>query len=90
MKKTGSDREYLKTLEAFSLVTSLAFMTVFDFLLAYFGGDWLDNYFQTGDHSWRTGCICLAIVAVFMNFYRLVAINLTPAKKEAQKDEKTL
>ena len=36
-------------LEALATVSSLAFMAVIDFLLAYFGGDWLDR---------RSGC-CL-------------------------------
>lgn len=38
-------------LEALATVSSLAFMAVIDFLLAYFGGDWLDRHLETGDHT---------------------------------------
>lgn len=72
MDKRRQDRERIKMLNALATVSSLAVMVVCDFLLAYWGGSWLDNYFQTGDHSFRVGCICLAIVTVFLTFFKLV------------------
>ena len=47
-------------------------MIAFDFLLAYYGGDWLDEYFQTGDHTFRLVGISLAIVTIFLTFFKLV------------------
>lgn len=72
MDKRKEARERVKMLNALATVSSLAVMIVCDFLLAYWGGNWLDNYFQTGDHSFRVGCICLAIVTVFLTFFKLV------------------
>ena len=63
-------------LSALATVSSLGVMTVFDFLLAYYGGNWLDEYFQTGDHSLRLLCICLAITALFMTFFKLVYVAM--------------
>lgn len=87
MDKRQSDKDYYKMLEVFSMVTSLAFTTVVDFLLAYFGGNWLDNHFQTGDHTWRTACICLAVVAMFMQYYRLITTSMSHSDKDDKKDE---
>ncbi|WP_455655527.1 hypothetical protein [Phascolarctobacterium sp.] len=70
--KWKNDREHIKMLNALATVSSLGMMAVFDFVLAYWGGNWLDNYFQTGDHSWRMACISLALLTIFLTFFRLV------------------
>ncbi len=72
MDKRKSDKEQIKMLNALATVSSLAVMIVADFLMAYWGGNWLDEYFQTGDHTFRVACICLAIVTVFLTFFKLV------------------
>ena len=41
MTNKTPDKEHMRMLEALATVSSLAFMAVIDFLLAYFGGDWL-------------------------------------------------
>lgn len=70
--KWKNDKEHIKMLNALATVSSLGMMAVFDFVLAYWGGNWLDNYFQTGDHSWRMACISLALLTIFLTFFRLV------------------
>lgn len=82
MSSKRSDKEYMKALQVFSIVSSMAMMTVIDFLLAYWGGDWLDNYFQTGDHSIRVGCICLAVMATILSFYNMVSIAVKDVDEE--------
>ena len=67
-----NERQFRRALSALATVSSLGLMTVFDFILAYWGGDWLDAYFQTGDHSFRLGCIILAVVTMFLTFFKLV------------------
>lgn len=62
----------MKMLQALATVSSLAVMTVLDFVLAYLGGNWLDDYFHTGDHTFRIACICLAIVTLFLTFFKLI------------------
>lgn len=54
--------------------------------LAYWGGDWLDNYFQTGDHTFRLLCISLAIAAVFLSFFKMV-YTLIIDKDDEEDDE---
>lgn len=71
-KRSKNERQYVKALSALATVSSLGVMTVFDMLLAYWGGDWLDDYFQTGDHTFRMLCISLAVAAVFLSFFKLV------------------
>ncbi|MBQ3113400.1 MAG: hypothetical protein IJC05_03450 [Phascolarctobacterium sp.] len=71
-KRTKNEREYIKAMSALSTVSSLALMTVFDFILAYWGGDWLDNYFQTGDHTFRLICIVIAIITLFLTFFKMI------------------
>lgn len=89
MTSKGPDNERIRMLEALATVSSLAFMAVFDFLLAYFGGDWLDRYFQTGDHTLRGICIGLAIVSLVMTYYNLITRSVlsrdTEDKKENEK-----
>ncbi|MBQ8690324.1 MAG: hypothetical protein IJ516_00640 [Phascolarctobacterium sp.] len=71
-KRTKNEREYIKAMSALSTVSSLALMTVFDFILAYWGWDWLDNYFQTGDHTFRLICIVIAIITLFLTFFKMI------------------
>ena len=75
-------------LEALATVSSLAFMAVIDFLLAYFGGDWLDRHFETGDHTMRGICIGLAIVSLVMTYYNLIKRSVLSRATEHKKDEK--
>lgn len=75
-------------LEALATVSSLAFMAVIDFLLAYFGGDWLDNHFQTGDHTLRGICIGLALISLVMTYYNLIQRSVLSRNAEEKKDEK--
>ena len=86
MTAKGPDREHMRMLEALATVSSLAFMAVFDFLLAYFGGNWLDNYFQTGDHSIRAVCIALSVISLAMTYYNL--INRSVLSRNRDKKEK--
>ena len=71
-KEEMERKQRLKMFNALATVSSLAAMIVFDFLLAYFGGDWLDEYFKTGDHTFRLAGISLAIVTIFLTFFKLV------------------
>ena len=73
-------------LEALATVSSLAFMAVIDFLLAYFGGDWLDRHLETGDHTMRG--IGLAIVSLVMTYYNLIQRSVLSRDTEHKKDEK--
>lgn len=72
MSDKNNEKDRVKMLQALATVSSLAMMIVMDFVLAYLGGDWLDDYFATGDHTFRVACICLAIVTVFLTFYKLI------------------
>ncbi|WP_293728072.1 AtpZ/AtpI family protein [uncultured Phascolarctobacterium sp.] len=85
MDKRKSDREYIRALNALATVSSLGFMAVVDFLLAYWGGNWLDNYFQTGDHTWRMACICLAFISIFLTFFKLVYTTMLDKDDEDEK-----
>ena len=71
-KEERERKQRLKMFNALATVSSLAAMIVFDFLLAYYGGDWLDAYFQTCDHTFRLAGISLAIVTIFLTFFKLV------------------
>ncbi len=75
-------------LEALATVSSLAFMAVIDFLLAYFGGDWLDRHLETGDHTMRGIYIGLAIVSLVMTYYNLIQRSVLSRDTEHKKDEK--
>ena len=73
--KRKEERERKQRLKMFLQILKkivLKDMIVFDFLLAYFGGDWLDEYFKTGDHTFRLVGISLAIVTIFLTFFKLV------------------
>ncbi len=85
-KRSKNDRQYVKALSALASVSSLGVMTVFDILLAYWGGDWLDNYFETGDHTWRMICISVAIATVFLSFFKLI-YTLMIDKDDEEDDE---
>ena len=71
-KEERERKQRLKMFNALATVSSLAAMIVFDFLLAYYGGDWLYAYFETGDHTFRLAGISLAIVTIFLTFFKLV------------------
>lgn len=71
-KNSLNDRQYRRALTILSTVTSLCMMTVIDVLLAYWGGDWLDEYFNTGDHSMRLYAILIAVGASIMSFVNVV------------------
>lgn len=71
-KKSINDRQYRRALTILGTVSSLCMMTVIDVLLAYWGGDWLDNYFNTGDHSMRLYAILLAVGASVMSFINVI------------------
>lgn len=75
-------------LEALATVSSLAFMAVIDFLLAYFGGDWLDRHLEPGDHTMRGICIGLALVSLVMTYYNLIQRSVLSRDTENKKDEK--
>ena len=64
MQQYKPDQEHIRMLEALATVSSLAFMAVIDFMLAYFGGDWLDRHLETGDHTMRGICIALAVISI--------------------------
>ncbi len=87
MTPKGPDREHMRMLEALATVSSLAFMAGIDFMLAYFGGDWLDRHFNTGDHTMRGLCIGLAIVSLVMTYYNLIQKSIL-SRDEDKKDEK--
>ena len=85
-KSSKNDRQYVKAMTALASVSSLGMMAVFDVLLAYWGGDWLDNYFQTGDHTCRMLCISLAILTIFLSFFKMI-YTLMLDKDEDDKDD---
>ena len=87
MTQKGPDKEHMRMLEALASVSSLAFMAVIDFLLAYFGGNWLDQHLNTGDHTMRGLCIGLAIVSLVMTYYNLIQKSIL-SREEDKKDEK--
>lgn len=86
-KRSKNERQYVKALSALATVSSLGMMAVFDVLLAYWGGDWLDNYFQTGDHTFRLGCISLAILTIFLSFFKMVYTLMLDKDDEEDDDE---
>ena len=88
MTNKTPDEEHMRMLEALATVSSLAFMAVIDFLLAYFGGDWLDRHLETGDHTMRGICIGLAIVSLVMTYYNLIQRSVLSRDTEQKKDEK--
>lgn len=87
MTSKTPDKEHMRMLEALATVSSLAFMAVIDFLLAYFGGNWLDEYFQTGDHTLRGICIGLALISLVMTYYNLIQRSVLSRNAEHKEDE---
>ena len=67
-----NERQYRRALTVLGSVSSLCMTAVVDVVIAYWGGDWLDEYFATGDHSMRLGCILIAVGAVVMSFVSIV------------------
>ena len=90
MTNKTPDKEHMRMLEALATVSSLAFMAVIDFLLAYFGGDWLDRHLATGAHAMRGICIGLAIISLVMTYYNLIQRSVLSRDAEHKKDEKKL
>ena len=91
MTNKTPDKEHMRMLEALATVSSLAFMAVIDFLLAYFGGDWLDRHLATGDHTMRGICIGLAMVSLVMTYYNLIQRSIysrDDASKKKEQDER--
>ncbi len=86
-KRSKNDKQYLKAMTALASVSSLGMMAVFDVLLAYWGGDWLDGYFQTGDHTWRMICISVAIATIFLSFFKLVYTLMLDKDEDEEDDE---
>ena len=89
MQQYKPDQEHIRMLEALATVSSLAFMAVIDFMLAYFGGDWLDRHLETGDHTMRGICIALAVISLIMTYYNLIQRSIysrnDAGKKTAQR-----
>ena len=88
MTNKTPDKEHMRMLEALATVSSLAFMAVIDFMLAYFGGDWLDRHLETGDHTMRGICIGLAIISLVMTYYNLIQRSVLSRDTKQKKDEK--
>lgn len=84
-RQRRQELERIRMMNAFAIVSSLGMMTVIDFLLAYWGGDWLDNYFQTGDHFWRKICLGLAGLTFFLAIFKLIYFK--PLDEKPQEDE---
>lgn len=74
-RQRRQELERLRMINVFSIVSSLGMMTVIDFLLAYWGGDWLDNYFQTGDHTWRQILLGIAGLTFALGIFKLVYLT---------------
>ena len=67
-----NERQYRRALTILGTVSSLCMMTVIDVLLAYWGGDWLDSYFATGDHTMRLYAILIAVGASILSFINII------------------
>ncbi len=85
-RQRRQELERIRMMNAFAIVSSLAMMTVIDFLLAYWGGDWLDAYFQTSDHFWRKILLGLAGLTFALGVFKL--IYLTKPMEEEQEEQK--
>lgn len=71
-KRARNERQYRRALTILGTISSLCMMTVMDVMIAYWGGDWLDEYFATGDHTMRLWCILIAVAATVMSFANVV------------------
>ena len=71
-KRARNERQYRRALTILGTISSLCMMTVMDVMIAYWGGDWLDEYFATGDHTMRLWCILIAVGATVMSFVNVV------------------
>ncbi len=72
MIEKGPDKEQVRALGVLATVSSLGAMVVIDFLIAYYAGNWLDKYFETGDHTWRIRCIGIAMAMVCYTFFKMI------------------
>lgn len=70
--KERNERQYRRALTILGSISSLCMTTVVDVVVAYWGGDWLDEYFATGDHSMRLWCVLIAVGATVMAFINIV------------------
>ena len=84
-RQRRQELERIRMMNAFAIVSSLAMMTVIDFLLAYWGGDWLDAYFRTEDHFWRKILLGLAGLTFALGVFKL--IYLTKPMEEEQEQQ---
>ena len=71
-KNSRNERQYRRALTILGSISSLCMTAVVDVLVAYWGGDWLDAYFNTGDHTMRLWCILIAVGATVMAFVNIV------------------
>ena len=62
MQQYKPDQEHIRMLEALATVSSLAFMAVIGFMLAYFGGDCLYRCVEIGVRTMRGVCIALGVI----------------------------
>ena len=85
-RQRRQELERIRMMNAFAIVSSLGMMTVIDFLLAYWGGDWLDNYFQTGDHFWRKICLGLAGLTFALGVFKLIYL-IKPMEEEKTEED---
>lgn len=85
-RQRRQELERIRMMNAFAIVSSLGMMTVIDFLLAYWGGDWLDNYFQTGDHFWRKICLGLAGLTFALGVFKLIYLTKPMEEEKTEED----
>lgn len=85
-RQRRQELERIRMMNAFAIVSSLGTMTVIDFLLAYWGGDWLDNYFQTGDHFWRKICLGLAGLTFALGVFKLIYLTKPMEEEKTEED----
>ena len=85
-RQRRQELERIRMMNAFAIVSSLGMMTVIDFLLAYWGGDWLDAYFRTEDHFWRKICLGLAGLTFALGVFKLIYVT-KPLEEEKEAEE---
>lgn len=81
-RNSRNEKQFRRALTLLGSVSSLCIMTVMDVLLGFWGGDWLDQYFATGDHTYRLWCILIAIAATCMSFYNVIRVALMDVDDE--------
>lgn len=86
-RQRRQELERIRMMDAFAIVSSLGMMTVIDFLLAYWGGDYLDAYFRTEDHFWRKICLGLAGLTFFLAIFKLIYFKPEDTKPQEEENE---